>query len=75
MERHYVVTVTHRRRWWRRRTLHTLSGEIVVPPGRTEQEVFNRVCEAVIEQYRLNPKTACVLFYRLAPVPCAKLGA
>lgn len=55
--------------------MHTLSGEIVVSTNHTDREIFNRVCEAVIEMHDLPRESTSVLFYRLEPAPCATLGA
>lgn len=54
--------------------MHTLSGEIVVSAKHTDQEIFNRVCEAAIGICGMPLESTIVLFYRLEPVPCATLG-
>lgn len=64
---HYVLTVQSRRRWWRRRCVHTVSGHAQVQGQLVEKMVYDRIYDEVVKTSGFNPARTCCLFYRLVP--------
>lgn len=66
---HFIITMQHRKHWWSRRCVHTVSGGVQLEPGDepTQQAVYTRLFEAATEKADLDRERTTVVFYRLKP--------